>query len=380
MEKLSAANTCFALDLFHKLSESNPAGNIFISPVSISSALAMIYLGAKDNTAQQMSKTLHFDAVEGLHANFQTLNAAINKTGASYLLNLANRLYGEQTYKFIPEFLASIHQLYGAELSVVDFLTRWEDARQQINKWVEEQTKGKILNLLVEGTLNDKTKLVLVNAIYFKGDWAQKFKEEDTVEMPFRITKSKQKPVKMMYQKKKFAMRHIPEIQCRALELPYVGKELSMIILLPNNIDDNSTGLQQLEKALTLEKIQEWTLPRNMGHPVDVHVRLPKFKLEDSYELKDALTQLGLVDVFDCSRANLLGMSAVRDLFLSKVVHKSFVEVNEEGTEAAAATAGIMMAFCMPIEEEFNADHPFLFLIRHNPTESILFFGRFCSP
>ncbi|XP_030066829.1 leukocyte elastase inhibitor [Microcaecilia unicolor] len=380
MEKLTRANTQFALDLFHKLSESNSTENIFISPICISSCLAMIYLGARGDTANQMSKTLHVAAVEGLHSTFQTLTSDINKSGTSYILNLANRLYGEKTYNFIPEFLASLMKLYGAELSAVDFLTHSGDARQQINKWVEEQTKGKIPDLLAEGTVDSNTKLVLVNAIYFKGNWAQKFKEEDTVEMPFKITKTEQKPVRMMYQKQKFALRHIPEIQCRALEVPYVGNELSMIILLPDNINDNSTGLQQLEKELTLEKIQEWTLPRNMGRPTDVHVRLPKFKLEDSYELNDVLKHLGMVDIFDGGRANLSGMSGTCDLFLSKVVHKSFVEVNEEGTEAAAATAGIA-AFCMIMqEEEFNADHPFLFFIRHNPTQSILFFGRYCSP
>nr|XP_033790792.1 leukocyte elastase inhibitor [Geotrypetes seraphini]XP_033790793.1 leukocyte elastase inhibitor [Geotrypetes seraphini]XP_033790794.1 leukocyte elastase inhibitor [Geotrypetes seraphini]XP_033790795.1 leukocyte elastase inhibitor [Geotrypetes seraphini]XP_033790796.1 leukocyte elastase inhibitor [Geotrypetes seraphini] len=380
MEKLTLANTQFALDMYHKLSESKPNENMFFAPLSITSALSMMYLGAKGDTANQMSKTLHIDAVEGLHSNFQTLTSDINKSGTSYTLNLANRLYGEKTYTFIPEFLASLKKLYGAELSTVDFLAHSGDARQQINEWVEEQTKGKILDLLAEGTVNSTTKLVLVNAIYFKGSWAQKFKEEDTVEMPFKITKSEQKPVQMMYQKKKFALRRIPEIQCRALELPYIENELSMIILLPDHINDSSTGLQKLEKELTLEKIQEWTLPCKIGRPRDVHVRLPKFKLEHSYELNDVLTHLGMVDIFDRSRANLSGMSGTRDLYLSKVVHKSFVEVNEEGTEAAAATAGIV-AFCMVMEEEeFIADHPFLFFIRHNPTNSILFLGRYCSP
>uniref|UniRef100_A0A8C4W328 Serpin family B member 1 n=1 Tax=Gopherus evgoodei TaxID=1825980 RepID=A0A8C4W328_9SAUR len=297
MEKLSNANTHFALDLFRKLNETNPTGNIFFSPVSISAALAMVLLGAKGNTETQLLKvsenfflTLHFDVVEELHSRFQTLTSDINRSGASYLLKLANRLYGEKTYGFLNE----------------------------------------------------------------------------------------RKTVQVMYQKENYPFGYISELKCRVLELPYEGKELSMIILLPDDIDDNSTGLQQLEKQITVEKLQEWTQPQNM-HPIDVHVHLPKFKLEDSYDLKSDLSGLGLQDIFDSGKADLSGMSGARDLFLSKVVHKSFIEVNEEGAEAAAATAGIAM-FCMLMEENFTADHPFLFFIRHNPTQSILFFGRYVSP
>ncbi|NXX44463.1 ILEU inhibitor, partial [Tricholaema leucomelas] len=189
------------------------------------------------------------------------------------------------------------------------------------------------------------------------------------------------KTVKMMYQKKKFHFAYIPEVKIRVLELPYEKKELSMIILLPDDIEDDSTGLQQLEKQLTLEKLQEWTCPQHL-YSTDVHVHLPKFKLEESYDLGSDLATLGLLDVFDSGKADLSGMSGARDLFLSKIVHKAFVEVNEEGTEAAAATAvvcGVTMVH-MVIEENFNADHPFLFFIRHNPTQSILFFGRCTSP
>ncbi|XP_069469634.1 leukocyte elastase inhibitor [Ambystoma mexicanum] len=378
MDNLCCANTRFALDLFQKLNDANPTGNIFFSPLSISAALAMVYLGARGNTAEQVSKALHLGAVEDVHPGFRALSADINKAGAPYLLSLANRLYGEETYTFLPEYLASSLKLYGAELSTVDFKGAAEGARQDINKWVEEQTKGKILDLLPEGTIDSSTILVLVNAIYFKGEWADKFNKEDTVDMPFRLNKNEEKTVKMMYQKKKLPFRYIMEANCRALELPYVGDDLSMIILLPDDISDDTTGLKQLEKQLTLETVQEWTLPENMG-AIDVHVHLPKFKLEDSYELRTVLVGLGLTDIFDSSRADLSGMSGSRDLYLSKVVHKSFVEVNEEGTEAAAATAGIA-TFCMLREEEFRADHPFLFFIRHNPTRSLLFFGRYSSP
>uniref|UniRef100_A0A8C0G6E4 Leukocyte elastase inhibitor n=1 Tax=Chelonoidis abingdonii TaxID=106734 RepID=A0A8C0G6E4_CHEAB len=365
------ANTHFALDLFRKLNETNPTGNIFFSPVSISAALAMVLLGAKGNTETQLFQ-IAYNQSEGKHCLFQTLTSDINRTGAFYLLKLANRLYGEKTY----DFLTKTQKLYGADLATVDFLLASDEARKEINQWIAEQTEDKIPNLLSEGSVNNMTKLVLVNAIYFKGNWAGKFKEANTKPMPFRLNKNERKTVQMMYQKENYPFGYISELKCRVLELPYERKELSMIILLPDDIDDNSTGLQQ--KQITVEKLQEWTQPQNM-HPIDVHVHLPKFKLEDSYDLKSDLSGLGLQDIFDSGKADLSGMSGARDLFLSKIVHKSFIEVNEEGTEAAAATGGIAM-FCMLMEEDFKADHPFLFFIRHNPTQSILFFGRYVSP
>ncbi|XP_044150794.1 leukocyte elastase inhibitor-like [Bufo gargarizans] len=376
MEALSNACTNFSLDLFRTLCQNNPQGNIFYSPLSISAAMAMIFLGTKGKTAEQVSKVLHFDSVQDIHSNFQTLNAQINKKSSSHSLNLANRLYGEQTFNFRPEFLSSIQSLYQAKLGTVDFISAYEAARNEINKWVSEQTKGKIPEVLSQGSVDGTTKLVVVNAIYFKGDWAEKFNPEHTTEAPFRLNKNEQKPVKMMYQMKKLPFNYIPELRCRILELPYVGNKLSMIILLPDNIEDETTGLQKLEKEITLEKLQEWT--QHM-YPIDVRVHLPKFKLEENYKLKSTLSALGMVDIFDAARADLSGISGSPNLFLSEVIHKSFVEVNEEGTEAAAATAGIAL-MCLSREEEFNADHPFLFFIQHNDTKNILFFGKYSTP
>ncbi|XP_047593809.1 leukocyte elastase inhibitor-like [Lutra lutra] len=378
MEQLSTANTHFAVDLFRALNKDNPTGNIFISPFSISSALAMIFLGTRGNTAAQVSKTLHFDTVEEIHSKFQSLNADINKCGASYILKLANRLYGERTYNFLPEFLASTQKMYGAELASVDFQQASEDSRKVINEWVKGQTEGKIPELLEAGTVDSMTKLVLVNAIYFKGSWEDEFRKEDTADTPFRLNRKDKKTVKMMYQKKKLPFGYIQDLKCRVLELPYRGKELSMIILLPDDIEDGSTGLKKLEEQLTLEKLHEWTKAENLDW-VEVNVHLPKFKLEESYDLNSHLAHLGIEDLFS-RKADLSGMSGTRDLFISKVVHKSFVEVNEEGTEAAAATAGIATFAMLVHEENFVADHPFIFFIRHNPSSHILFLGRLSSP
>ncbi|XP_072417089.1 leukocyte elastase inhibitor A-like [Chiloscyllium punctatum] len=379
MEELSKANCLFTLDLFRKLIESNQDGNIFFSPFSISVALAVVYLGAKNNTASQMAKTLHFDQVQNVHSGFQEMQSEINRADVAYLLKVANRLYGEKTYSYLEEFLTSSMKFYGAKMSAVDFRTAANEIRQEINKWVEAETANKIKDLLAEGSVDSDTRLVLVNAIYFKGTWAEIFDEQDTREMPFKLNKNETKPVKMMYQMKEFFISHVQEFKLHVLELPYVGNDLSMIILLPDDIMDDSTGLKQLEQELTLEKLQEWTHPNHM-RKLDVHVLLPKFKLEGEYELNSPLSSLGMGDVFDSTRADLSGMSATRDLYVSKVAHKSFVEVNEEGTEAAAATA-MMLGSCALMDEEFfTADHPFLFFIRHKKTKNILFFGRYSSP
>ncbi|NXL95603.1 SPB6 protein, partial [Alectura lathami] len=187
------------------------------------------------------------------------------------------------------------------------------------------------------------------------------------------------KPVQMMFRKAKFNMTYIGDLETKILELPYVGNELSMLILLPDAIRDGSTGLEKLERELTYEKLMDWINPEMMDN-TEVKVSLPRFKLEENYDLKPILTNMGMPDAFDLLKANFSGMSAGNELMLSEVVHKSFVEVNEEGTEAAAATAGVMMLRCAMIVADFTADHPFLFFIRHNKTSSILFCGKFCSP
>uniref|UniRef100_A0A452Q935 Serpin family B member 1 n=1 Tax=Ursus americanus TaxID=9643 RepID=A0A452Q935_URSAM len=350
MEQLSTANTHFAVDLFRSLNKDNPTGNIFISPLSISSALAMIFLGTRGNTAAQVSKV---SRNEQNQPAFSCL---------PIILKLAN----STEYAFGLHFSAN-------QMSV----PIWNS-----DMWIFKKANcivlGKIPELLAAGVVDSMTKLVLVNAIYFKGSWEDEFGKEDTVDTPFRLNKKDKKTVKMMYQKKKFPFGYIQDLKCRVLELPYRGRELSMIILLPDDIEDESTGLKKVTEQLTLEKLCEWTKAENLDR-VEVNVHLPKFKLEESYNLNSHLAHLGVQDLFN-SKADLSGMSGARDLFISKIVHKSFVEVNEEGTEAAAATAGIATFAMMMHEENFVADHPFIFFIRHNPSSNILFLGRLSSP
>lgn len=404
MEHLSAANTQFSLDLFKKISGGNASGNVFYSPVSISSALAMVSLGARGNTAAQMIKVLGFNneppmmqqtqkpqtpaelkkcpeekPEDQIHSSFNKFMSELNKPGVPYVLSLANRLYGEQSYQFVEKFLNDAKSYYEAGLEKVDFKDKSEIARVNINKWVETKTQEKIKDLVPQGAIDGMTKLVLVNAIYFKGNWEKKFPKEDTRDGQFKLNKNQTKPVKMMYQEAKFPLASIPEINSQVLELPYDGKNLSMLIILPNEMEDDTTGLQKLEKALTYEKLMEWTKPEDM-HQQEVQISLPRFKMEEKYDMKSLLISMGMEDVFDMQKVNLSGMSSNNDLVVSKVIHKAFVEVNEEGTEAAAATGAVMMFLSYIEPQIFNADHPFLFFIRHNPSKSILFYGRFCSP
>ncbi|XP_065155049.1 leukocyte elastase inhibitor-like isoform X6 [Paramisgurnus dabryanus] len=389
MESLSAANTQFSLNVFKKISEINTSGNVFYSPLSISSALAMVSLGAKGNTKDQILQVLCLnksgpdiesaDQQEDLiHSSYNKLMSELNEPGVPYMLSLANRLYGEKSYQFIDKFISETQKYYQAGLESVDFIKNSEASRVNINNWVEENTQGKIKDLLAQGIVNDLTDLVLVNAIYFKGTWEKKFLREDTFDQEFKVNKNETKPVKMMSQESKFPLIFIPEVNSQILELPYVGKNLSMLIILPNEIEDDTTGLQKLEKTLTYEKLMEWTKPDKMSVE-NVQISLPKFKLEETYDMKNLLVKLGMVNAFDKGKANFSGMSP-QNLVVSEVIHKSFVEVNEEGTEAAAATGVGMMLKCYTFPEIFNADHPFLFFIRHNPTNTILFYGRFCSP
>ncbi|KFZ53607.1 Leukocyte elastase inhibitor, partial [Antrostomus carolinensis] len=379
MGSLSAANAKFCLDFFKELSKSKRNDNIFFSPLSISAALSMVQLGAGGSTAKEMEKC---EEAGGAHSQFQELLSALSKATATCSLSIANRLFGEVTFKFLQKYLDSTRALYHAELEAMDFINAAEKSRRKINSWVEKQTGGKIRDLLPPGSTDGTTVLALVNAIHFKGQWARKFEEKNTKEMPFRLNKREHRNVLMMCRTGKYKLARRQEEQVTVLELPYTGKELSMFILLPENICDESTGLEQLESAVTYEKLTEWTNMENV-YLQEITVYLPQFRMEESYELIPVLQALGMRDAFIFEQADFSGLSEKPGLFLSKVIHKSFVEVNEEGTEAAAVTIGMIVigsASCLHKPYEFRADHPFLFLIKHNPSKSILFFGRCCSP
>uniref|UniRef100_A0A8V5FIZ7 Serpin B10 n=1 Tax=Melopsittacus undulatus TaxID=13146 RepID=A0A8V5FIZ7_MELUD len=377
MESLSVSTNSFTLDLYKKLNETSRGQNIFFSPWSIATALAMVYLGAKGDTATQMAEvsseisriSLHRLLSHNLH--YSSLLSAMNKPRSTYLLKSANRLYEEKTYPLLPKFLQLITSYYNSKPQAVNFKTAAEQARAQINSWVENETERKIQGLLPAGSLNSRTVLVLVNAIYFRGNWEKKFLEKNTSETPFR---TKTKLVQMMFLRDTFLILHETTMKFKIIELPYVENDLSMFVLLPDDINDNTTGLE----LLTYEKLAEWTKSANMMK-AEVDLYLPKLKVEENYDLKSTLSSMGIQNAFDPVQADFTGMSVKKDLFISKVIHKAFVEVNEEGTEASAATGALVLRSKAPTMT-FKADHPFLFFIRHNKSQTILFYGRLCSP
>ncbi|XP_032278480.1 serpin B4-like [Phoca vitulina] len=388
MNSLSAGNTHFAFDLFQQLKRSKKDDNIFYSPLSISSALAMTYLGAKENTAFEIGEVLHFneatentkersttDHVEKLgnvHHQFQKLLTELKKPTDAYELNIANKLYGEKNYQFLQEYMDNVKKFYLTSVESVDFKYAAEESRKKINSWVESQTHEKIKDLFPKDSLKSAI-LVLVNAVYFKGQWDNKFDKKNTVEKEFWLNKDTSKCVQMMKQSNVFKFTSLEDMQAKILEIPYKGKDLSMILLLPDEVD----GLQKLEDQLTAEKLIEWTSSQNMSN-YHVDLYLPRFKVEKTYDLKDTLIALGMVDAFSTQRANLSGMTEKNNLMVSKVIHKSFVEVTEEGTEAASST-GVSVIVTSAPTYSFHCDHPFLFFIKHNKTNSILFLGRVSS-
>ncbi|KFO05265.1 Serpin B10 [Balearica regulorum gibbericeps] len=379
MEALHEANTRFALDFFKHECQNDGDKNILFSPLSISSALATVYLGAKGNTADQMAK-VKIGKSDNIHTGFKALNFEINQPTKNYLLKSVNLLYGENSLPFsvslaLQEYLQFTKKYYNAEPQSVDFVGAADEIRREINARVEHQTEGKIQNLMPPGSVDSLTRLVLINALYFKGNWATKFEAAATRQRPFRINTHTTKPVPMMYLSDKFNSTYVESVQTDVLELPYVNNDLSMFILLPSDI----TGLQKLERELTFENLSAWTSPELM-EKIKMEVYLPRFTLDEKYNLKSTLSRMGIQDAFTEGEADFTGMSKSGDLFLSQVYHQCYLEVNEEGTEAAAASSAALASRSLGATVIFVADHPFFFLIRHNKTKSILFLGRFSSP
>ncbi|KFQ36649.1 Serpin B10 [Mesitornis unicolor] len=379
MEALNKANTSFALDFFKLECQEDGNKNILFSPLSISTSLATVYLGAKGNTADEMAK-VKIGKTDNVHPGFKALNFEINKPTKNYLLKSVNQLYGEKTLPFtvslaLQEYLQLAKKYYNAEPQPVDFVGAADEIRREINSKVEHQTEGKIQNLLPPGSTDSLTRLVLINALYFKGNWATKFKTEATRQRPFRINTHTTKPVPMMHVSDKFNWTYVESVQTDVLELPYVNNDLSMFILLPSDV----SGLQKLERELSFENLSAWMSPELM-EKIKTEVYLPRFTLEEKYNLKSTLSRMGIQDAFTESQADFTGMSENGDLFLSQVFHKCYLEVNEEGTEAAAASSASLASRSLGAAIIFVADHPFLFFIRHNKTKSILFLGRFSSP
>ena len=384
------SNNAFAFALYAKLAE-EADGNLFFSPASIHTALTMTYAGARGNTARQMADVLALPhdiffrppmrgagdmmpipwEQDRVHPAYRGLLAQLTPgPDAGYQLHVANALWGQEGYAWLDEFLQVTEDNYGAGLQEVDFVSQTEQARQTINTWVEEQTNDKIRELLKRGILTPETALVLTNAIYFKGDWASQFDPDATADAPFHISADESVDAPLMHQEGTFGYAEDENVQI--ISLPYVGDELSMVVILPKQVD----GLANAAGQLTPDALSGM-IAGLQEREVDVY--LPKFTMTSEFSLGEVLQSMGMTDAF--GNADFSGMNGGRDLFISAVVHKAFVDVNEEGTEAAAATGVVMgITSVPPAPPVFRADHPFLFVIRHNETGAILFMGRVTDP
>jgi len=364
------ANNEFALDLYRELKDSEE--NIFYSPWSLSTALAMTYEGARSRTADEMQEVLHIpEDDENRRGSFKKIQDEINREGKDYELYTANALWPQKDYPFLESYMNVIRTYYDGEVTNLDYITETEKSRQTINSWVEDKTKDKIKDLIPPGVLDPLTRLVLTNAIYFKGVWVKQFNENDTQEQDFLVSPEKTVRVPMMSltgEEARFNYTETEEVQ--VLELPYEGEGVSMLVILPKE-----DTLDSVEESLSMGKLSQW---KSNLQEQEVHVFLPRFKLETKYFLPETLKEMGMLTAFT-ENADFSGMDGTRDLFISNVIHQAFVEVNEEGTEAAAATA-VVMARGRPRYKVFRADHPFIFIIQDKKTGNILFLGRLKDP
>ena len=368
------ANNKFAFDLYSEYKSEE--GNVFFSPYSIETALAMTYEGAKGKTADEMQKVLHFPQDDNARRQgFLSIYNGINEKDKKYLLSTANALWAQKDYPFLQDYFGLTEKYYGGKVTNLDFAAETEKSRQTINLWVEEKTNDKIKDLIPQGAIDAMTRLVLTNAIYFKGNWSIQFDKKDTQEQDFKVSPEKTVKAQMMSMTgEKANFNYYENDDLQALELPYDGKELSMLILLPKGPD-----LSSLEDSIDPEKL---TSLKNSMNERQVDVYLPRFKFETKYFMAGTLKGMGMPTAFS-SDADFSGMTGKKDLYISEVIHQAYVEVNEEGTEAAAAT-GVIMGVTAVLEPPkipvFRADHPFIFLIQDKSTGNVLFMGRVSDP
>ncbi|MDN7023787.1 serpin family protein [Methanoculleus sp. FWC-SCC1] len=372
-----AGSNAFACDLYHRLANDSATENIFFSPVSISSALAITYEGARGTTAGEIASVLHLPGNETLRrTGFAALTGGLSRGDANTTLRTANALWAEETYPFLPEYIETAERYYAANVTNLDFIGAPEESRQTINRWVERQTEEKIQDLLPAGSIDPLTRLVITNAIYFTGTWELQFDANETADADFRVSPDETVRVPMMQRTGEDAVYPYAETDTlQALAMTYAGgSNLSMLVLLPK--DGNLTAAEEACGAENLAELRQ-ALARER-----VDVFFPKFALEEEYSLPETLTAMGMPAAFT-GAADFSGMDGTKNLFITAVVHKAFVNVNEEGTEAAAATGVAVSLSAAPIDEEvpvFRADHPFVFVILDDDTGTILFIGRVFRP
>ncbi|XP_069793655.1 antithrombin-III [Narcine bancroftii] len=381
--ELSRANSKFAFEFYKRLASSKTnTENVFMSPLSISTAFAMTKLGACGDTLRQLMEVFKFDTItektsDQVHYFFAKLNCRLyRKANKSSELVSANRLFGDKSLTFNRTFQNISESVYKAKLIPVNFKEKPTLARHIINNWVSNRTEGLINDVIPLDAITPYTTLVIINAMYFKGLWKSMFEKRMTTEKQFEKTSRNKCQVPIMQQQGTFRFGKFPVDKAKVIELPYKGDDVSMVLILPMT----GGSLQEIEGHLSHEKVMGWLSRLRM---VDVDLSVPRFRIEDSFSLTNKLKQMGLVDLFDAERASLPGLveGLQTDLYVSDAFHKAFLEVNEEGSEAAAATAVMLMGRSLrPALEVFNANQPFILLIREVAINAIIFMGRISDP
>ncbi|MBN2747111.1 MAG: serpin family protein [Bacteroidales bacterium] len=369
-------NAKFAFDIFNQIS-SKSNDNIFISPFSISTALAMTYVGAAEKTEEEMKTTLHFGENSlDFHKAYSAYVQQLESNAAGNIqLSIANKIWTQKKYELKPQFITTNREAYLSEIAKMNFAEKPEESRLEINRWIEDKTKEKIKDLIPFGMITSDTRLVLTNAIYFKGDWANQFEKENTKDKPFYTLDNTETPIPFMHNR--LELRYFERNEYQLVMLPYQGQKHSMVVVLPSK----KSGIEKAAAMMSTNLFSDLAKSRQQ----DVIIELPKFKILQSVNLNEPLKELGMKQAFS-EAANFSNMTKIDDdLHISAVLHKAFIEVDEKGTEAAAATAVIMTVECTIVSNpklpvSFIANRPFLFYIIDNQTNAILFMGKMMNP
>lgn len=369
VQTISLANNKFAFNLYFRLKDKED--NIFLSPFSIFSALTVTYEGARGNTKKEIENAMGYPSLNSIRrANMAKIHNEINGKNKKYELYSANALWIQRNFSILKQYEEVVKRYYLVEIENLDFVREPEKSADIINSWVSERTGGRIKDLISKNAISSLTRLIITNAIYFKGKWLKQFNKDRTEEANFNISEDKKVKVQMMSMREQ-SFNYYEDDRVQILELPYDEKEISMLILLPKSFD-----ITYIDEYLNSEKLEEI---KSSFIEEKVNVYIPKFKLETKYLLKDVLYEMGMKDAFTTT-ADFSGITGKKELFISKVVHKAFVEVNEEGTEAAAATGVVMELTMVRPVKTFRADHPFVFMIYEKKYKTILFLGRVVNP
>jgi serpin B len=360
----------FSFDLY-KFLTNEADDNLFYSPLSISISMAMAYTGSNNNTKKEIANVFYFPLnQEDLHSSFSNLMEKLS-TKKEYDLYIANAIWIQKNLDLLPEFINIMKRYYKLSFQEVDYIRNYEQVRKEINNWIYNQTKQKIKDLLKPGDISTLTRLVITNAIYFKSNWKYKFDKDKTSQEDFHLLNGKITKVNMMYQNNSF--NYFEDSNIKFLELPYKNEEISMYVILPKDIKK----INQIENELNQNKL-DYFIRNCVKQRVSVY--LPRFRFEKRIVLNDVLKKMGVIDAFDENKADFSKINGKKEFFISKVIHKGFIEVNEEGSEAAAATSIVITETSAPQEIVFKADRPFIFIIYHNKTGCILFMGKLLKP